>query len=654
MLRGLLALLFVLTGLALALSSAPALAAGPDQGAQAAPATAAQAAYAACTVQTLSVTAARAAADGGRPANADWTPVTLPDDWNKRWPGFSGSVWYRIDWQRQCEAGASQAAPRAPSPVGLTLESVVLAGEVFINDELIWRDPQLTEPLSRSWNMPRFWRLPEGTLHDGVNTLWVRVVGLAPQTPGLGRVHLGSARAMQATQEELWWRNRSLYSLNVIVSCVLGGLFFCIWIVRREQTTYGWYALMSLLWVLFIGNVLLTRPPWPFTDSLTLARANTMALVLYVVSFCHFTWRFGEQSLPRTQRLLWILAAALLAMLAFTPDTSLSTAQLVAVLASAAIFLCNCLQFPVYAWRTRRPEHLMLAACLLVFFAVSVHDLLLMFKLISPGHSYTPYSSVVVTLCLSAILGLRHARNVRQIERFNQELADGIFQARTELADTLAREHTLAMSNTRLQERLQIAHDLHDGLGGSLVRMMAMVEQANQPLQGQQFLSMLKLLRDDLRQTIDSGSSAGVKVPATPQEWAAPLRHRFVQLFDELDLDSSWRLPTQWRTPPNPLQCLALTRLVEEALTNVVKHSRARRVALQLSQDDPDQLELRIEDNGAGFDVAAVRQAGISVGMRSMHTRIARVHGTLDIESAPGRTVLTAVLQLRPAMAQSV
>lgn len=596
----------------------------------------------ACTVQVMSITAAQAAADGSRPDTAEWVQVTLPDDWNKRWPGYSGSVWYRIDWQRPC-----------PGPVGLTLESVVMAGEVFVNNDLIWSDPQLTEPLTRSWNMPRTWRLPEAIVHDGVNTLWVRVVGVAQQTPGLGIVRLGTPQAMQARQEEIWWLNRSLYTVNLVVSAVLGGLFFCIWVVRREQTTYGWYALMSLFWVLFISNVLLTNP-WPLPNTLSLARANAMALVLYVACFCLFTWRFGKQSLPRTERALWILSAALLAMLAFAPDSALATAQSIGVLTPAAIFIINCLQFPVHAWRTRRPEHLMLAACLLIFCVVMVHDLLVMMKLISSGQTYTAYTSVVVTLCMSAILGLRHARNVRQIERFNQELADGIFQARSELATTLEREHTLAVANTRLHERLQIAHDLHDGLGGSLVRMMAMVEQGDKPLQGQQFLSMLKLLRDDLRQTIDSGSSSGVTVPATPLEWAAPLRHRFVQVFDELGLDSHWQFPPQWRTPPSSLECLALTRLLEEALTNVVKHSRARRVQVQLLLPDNDRLELRVEDDGVGFDVAAVRQAGVSVGMRSMHARIARVHGSLDIVSEPGRTVLSAVLPLRADKGQLV
>ncbi len=593
-----------------------------------------------CTARVLSLHVAKGDADGARPQAGPWQAVTLPDDWSARWPGYGGTAWYRIDWRKDCPEGRA-------GQVALVLESVVMAGEVYVNDERIWRDRHLTEPLSRSWNMPRYWLIPDSLVRDGVNTLWVRVVGVAGQSPGLGPVYLGDPLSSLQRYENLWWSHRTLFTLNLIVSAVLGGLCFCIWLMRREQRTYGWYALMALFWVLFIANVLVVTP-WPFADSATSARANIMALVLYVACFCIFTWRFGEQCLPRTEKALWVLTAALLALIAFVPRPYQADAQLAAVLVVSAIFFANCLQFPFHAWRTRRPEHGMLAACLLVFFAASAHDLLRILKLIDSDSSYTPFTSVVVTLCMSAVLGLRHAHSVRRIESFNQELADGIEQARTELATTLEREHALALANARLQDRLQIAHDLHDGLGGSLVRMMAMVEQDNVPVQRPQFLSMLKLLRDDLRQTIDSGSSAGIKVPASPREWIAPLRHRFMQLFDELDIHAAWRFPEQWRTPPSALQCLALTRLVEESLVNVLKHSRARRVELELRQPEPGLLELSIEDNGVGFDVAAVLRAGVSVGMRSMHTRIARVGGKLDVASRPGQTVLAARLELRP------
>lgn len=598
----------------------------------------------ACTAQVSSVQVAKGSDDGRRPDAAQWQPVQLPDDWSARWPGYSGTAWYRIGWRHDCH-GTGQVA--------LALESVVMAGEVYVNDQRIWSDAHLTEPLSRSWNMPRYWLIPDALVGPGENTLWIRVVGVAGQSPGLGPVHLGGQWTVLQLYEDLWWRHRTLFTLNLIVSAVLGGLCFCIWLMRREQRVYGWYALMALFWVLFIANVLMTSP-WPFPNSLMAARANIMVLVLYVACFCIFTWRFGGQSLPRVEKALWVLTAALLALEAFVPQGQLARVQLGIVLIVSGIFFANCLQFPLHALRTRKPEHGMLAVCLLVFLAASAHDLLRVLKLIDTESTYTPFTSVVVTLCMSAVLGLRHARNVRRIERFNQELADGIDQARTELATTLEREHTLALANARLQDRLQIAHDLHDGLGGSLVRMMAMVEQASTPVHSQQFLSMLKLLRDDLRQTIDSGSSAGIKVPATPREWIAPLRHRFMQLFDELDLQATWRVPEQWLAPPSALQCMALTRLVEESLANVLKHSRARRVEIALRQPDPDSLELRIEDDGAGFDVAAVLRAGISVGMRSMHTRIARVGGQLNVASRPGQTVLTATLALRAPQGQAL
>ncbi len=620
----------------LALLAVPAWGQQPAAESATLPATESATEPTACTARILSIEVAQGPDNGARPGPAAWQPVTLPDDWSRRWPGYGGTAWYRIDWRPQCPYGQA-------GPLALALESVVMAGEVFIDDAQIWRDAQLTEPLSRSWNMPRYWLIAPTLMRDGVNTLWIRVVGVAGQTPGLGPLQLGDPQTVRRWYEDRLWRNRTLFQVNLIVSAVLGGLFFCIWVVRREQRTYGWYALTALFWVLFVANVLATSP-WPFPDTLTAARANAMALVLYVVCFCRFTWRFGGQAFPRLEKALWALAAALLALAALAPDATLPHMQLAVFLTAAAVFFANCLQFPVHALRTRKPEHAMLAACLLVFLFVSAHDLLLAMKLISNRPAYTPFSSLVVTLCMSAILGLRHARNVRRIERFNQELADGIEDARSELATTLEREHTLALANARLHDRLQIAHDLHDGLGGSLVRMMAMVEQSGEPLQSRQFLSMLKLLRDDLRQTIDSGSSAGVKVPATPQEWIAPLRHRFVQLFDELDIASEWRFPPGWDPAPSALQCLALTRLVEESLTNVIKHSRARRVRVAVEPAD-GALALRIEDDGVGFDVAAVQQAGVSVGMRSMHARIARAGGSLDVASAPGRTVLVARLE---------
>lgn len=205
------------------------------------------------------------------------------------------------------------------------------------------------------------------------------------------------------------------------------------------------------------------------------------------------------------------------------------------------------------------------------------------------------------------------------------------------------------LANARLQERLNLTHDLHDGLGGSLVHMIALVEQGSTVLEKQQVLSMLKLIRNDLRQTIDSNSSPQVQVPASQQEWLAPLRHRFLSVLDTLDITGDWQFSPEWRTPPNPLQYLAMTRLIEEAMTNVIKHSQAQNVRLSSQQPEAHELVLEIEDDGVGFDVAAVNASGLGIGMRSMAARIARVGGSLQIESSPGRTLLTVHMALDQA-----
>ena len=86
--------------------------------------------------------------------------------------------------------------------------------------------------------------------------------------------------------------------------------------------------------------------------------------------------------------------------------------------------------------------------------------------------------------------------------------------------------------------------------------------------------------------------------------------------------------------------------LVEGGLTNGIKRSHARHVRLSLEEPVPGDLVLEIEDDGVGFDVAAVNAAGLGIGMRSMAARIARVGGALTVTSKPGRTVLTVRLAL--------
>lgn len=589
-----------------------------------------------CPVHIVGIYAGKSDPKGGRPTPSEWKNVSLPNDWGKGGPSLQAGIWYKIDWRQDC------ATPDT-TPVALVFESIVLAGEIFVNDHFLWSDAQLSEPLPRSWNMPRYWLLPNVWVAPGVNTIWVHVVSAPGQSIGLGSVHIGDPKSMYARYEGLRWEKRTLYTVNIIVSGVIGILFFCIWIVSRKQTAYGWYAFSSLCWVIFAWNALATST-WPMPSSLAFARINMIAFLFCITSFCIFTWRIADKTLKKIERVAWFFTIVIVVMAIVCPDSWVQYIQIAGMLFGVPIFLLNCMSFAVYSFLSKKVEYLMVSFFLISLIVAAVHDVFLFSHKSYFSYSLLPYTNIIITLCLSAVLGLRHARNVRRIERFNSELAEGVAHARSELATALENKFTAERENILLQDRLQLANDLHDGLGGGLVHMIATVEQEDGPLPRQHILSMLKLIRNDLRQTIDSNSSAGIKTPASPKEWIAPLRHRFTTLFDEMGIGGGWQYPDHWNSPPSTLQCLTLTRVMEEAMTNIIKHSRASHVEFCLLQSVEGNLTLRIEDNGVGFDVDAVKKSGISVGMRSMSTRVTRLGGSLSITSKPGKTLLVACL----------
>ncbi|GKT26200.1 ATP-binding protein [Acidovorax sp. SUPP3334] len=532
------------------------------------------------------------------------------------------------------------------------MDGMSMAGEVSINDDLLWRDASLAEPLSRSWNMPRWWLLPESALHDGTNTVWVRVVGVEPLSPGLGSVRLGGAAEIAQEHAQSEWRQRTVFVFSVGLSCAVGCLFAVVWCLRRSERAFGWYALMSMAWAVYLLTVLAVSP-WPFGDTLAMSRLNIAAFVLYTVCFCLFTWRFGAQALLRLERVLWAVAVASCAAVLLAPRPWVGAVFVVVLVGFVLVFFANCLQFQWHAWRPR-PEgrqtpHMLLALCWMVFVVVGAHDLVVILAQWHARETWSAIAGPVTTVCMGLVLGGRLVTGMQRIERFNLELEAHVATARADLAQALEREHVQALGNAKLQERMQIAHDLHDGLGGSLVRSMALVEQTQQHMPQTRVLSLLKVLkvlRDDLRQVIDYGSSSAAVVPETPVRWAAPLRHRATQILDAMGVESAWHIAPQWQTPPSTLQCLGLTRVVEEALSNVIKHSGARRLRVELSQPSADVLCVRIEDDGVGFDVQAVQGAGLSVGMRSMAARAERIDGSLSVESRPGATVVSVTLGL--------
>lgn len=566
--------------------------------------------------------AARSDWNAAAPPAAGWTPVTLLDVWHKRWPGHDGVVWYRLHWH--------QDDPRRPT--ALLADYMSMSGAIYVNGEAVARDPSLVEPLSRTWNSPHYVLLPPSLLRTGENSVWLRVSGLSTYQPGAGPVRVGDPRALQQRYRSERFMRYDIKLINLAMAAVLGGVFLLMWLLRRKDSVYGWFALTELAGSLYGYNHIATGI-WPFASTDAWQAFNAAFYVVAGACYALFLLRYCERRFPRLERALGAVAALALIAAALAPAWMGQQRNLWFAL-GGAIYYVGIGWFLVQAWRHRRPDTLVLAACLLLPVLVSFYDFALFFGWVDGVTYLLSLTSVLTLIGIGFVLSYRFVAAMRRVEGFNLELKREVDAATSELARTLSRQHALELAHSRAGERLHLVRDLHDGFGGTLVGAIAQLERAPAEMPKARVIEVLKEMRDDLRLVIDSTAREHADLAAQ----IAPLRHRLGRLLETADIDSRWQLDGLDGIELDSARSLDLLRLLQEALTNVFKHSRAQRVEVGLRRVE-GRLQLRIDDDGHGIAPAAAPADG-GAGLASMRLRAQRLGGELKIESGPGGTGL--------------
>jgi signal transduction histidine kinase len=218
------------------------------------------------------------------------------------------------------------------------------------------------------------------------------------------------------------------------------------------------------------------------------------------------------------------------------------------------------------------------------------------------------------------------------------------------LSAELQQAHTRLVT-LREEERRRLRRDLHDGLGPILASVTLQAENA----------------RDLLRSDPTEADAVLADLTTQAQTAIADIRRVVYDLrppaLDDLGLidtvrahadrltgrDLSIRVEAQEKLPPLPAAVeVAAYRIIQEALTNVVRHAEATSCVVDLQIRDTElgeALMVTVTDDGAGLDVPWCD----GVGLHSMRARAAELCGTCTITSHPGQgqgTRVTAVLPL--------
>ncbi len=232
----------------------------------------------------------------------------------------------------------------------------------------------------------------------------------------------------------------------------------------------------------------------------------------------------------------------------------------------------------------------------------------------------------------------------------NAQLYGELAERERRLADLIGQLFT-----AQEEERRRVAYEVHDGLA-------QVAAAAHQHLQGfakfyppdsadgqallSQALGLVQHTVGEARRVIanlrptaldDFGLGTALRIETDR------LRDEGYRMDYESNLDEDERLPVAAET--------ALFRIAQEALTNVRKHSDARRVRVTLDRLG-DKARLSVRDWGRGFDPAAPRVEagpGEQVGLNSMQERVALLGGSFRVDSRPGIGAMVTVEVPLPA-----
>ncbi len=186
------------------------------------------------------------------------------------------------------------------------------------------------------------------------------------------------------------------------------------------------------------------------------------------------------------------------------------------------------------------------------------------------------------------------------------------------------------------EERSRIGRELHDHVSQQLALMAIRLDQLRlDPTAPPEMAGAVGRLRQDASEAIEDVYRISHRLHSSALEQLGLVRalERLVAEFSERHGISIGFAAEPFDRPVPPEQALCLFRVVEEALTNVARHSAAATAAVKVEADD-EGIRIAVEDTGTGFDPDG-GGTGASLGLVSMRERMRIVRGAIRIHSSP-------------------
>jgi signal transduction histidine kinase len=216
-----------------------------------------------------------------------------------------------------------------------------------------------------------------------------------------------------------------------------------------------------------------------------------------------------------------------------------------------------------------------------------------------------------------------------------------------DLSQRIAQDALRRVVEAQELERRRLARELHDETGQALTSILLGLKALEERTGDEASRAATQELRELVVSTLQDVRRLAVELRPTALDdfgLVAALERLTASFAEQTGISVDFETALADERLPEEVET-ALYRIVQESLTNVVKHARARRVSILLARKE-GSVKAVVEDDGRGFDPA--EQAGDGFGLVGMSERLALLGGRLEVESdADAGTTIAAEVPVR-------
>lgn len=558
------------------------------------------------------------------PTDAPWRVVPLPDDWEQSRPNTRTPAWYRLRFDA---VGARERGEL----IGLLVERACGNVEVQLNGQRLHAAGRTTDPIRVDCERPLLVPLPAALLEARGNALDLRLAGHSldqvasrQRAAGLSAPLIGPYDEMHARHAGLMLLKSTLPQVASATLLLMGVVVFVMGWWHRRESHLAYFGALSVGWALITARLWWHGSGLPNYDSELLLVAAVPLVTFAAVQFLlHYAQR---RSRP--------IEVAMAVQCAIVPASLLVAGPLRVHMIASSWYLLLALQvlaalafYLRTTWRERRRDFWPMLGVMGAIGAMVAIELVAQQRLLPTAWRALPTLAMPLGfLCLGVWLVHQYGRALQTAEDLKASLETRVREATAIMERGYAQMAEARVEQVTQQERKRIAADLHDDLGAKLLTIVHTSES-------ERISTLAREALEEMRLSVRGLTGKPVKLADALGDWRAEV----VSRLSQTGVEGDWQAPGEENLPQtlSARAYVQTTRILREAVNNIIKHSGASRCSIRCTISSGD-FQLKIQDNGKGIPLELDGRLDRGHGMSSMKHRAKQLQGQCLVESGPG------------------